>query len=476
MLFNSLAFAAFLPAVLLVYYLLSLRSQNRWLLVASLIFYGWWDPRFIALLLVPTTIDYWCALRINVARDPRSRRHYLVGSVATNLTILGFFKYFNFFSDSAAHVLQALHLGYAQPAVAIILPVGISFYTFHEISYVVDVYRGEVEPVHDFTIYLLYVLYFPQLVAGPIARASALLPQLSRSRTVTWQSIQQGAALILVGYFKKVGVADAVAPAVSARFASPGVYAGSDLLFALYLFSIQIYCDFSGYTDIARGVSKLFGIELALNFRQPYFASSIDQFWRRWHMSLSSWLRDYLYIPLGGNRGGEAKIYRNLILTMVLGGLWHGASWTFVVWGALHGAYLSVHRWFADGLREIAAKPAIPSAIKTAVGIAVTFHLVTFAWIFFRADSFAAAGTYVSRIATWRPSNGGLPIDRLSLRFTILICAWLTIDLLQAATDEESPVLRLPGIVRGFSYATIILIIVVFGGLVAPAPFIYFQF
>ncbi len=281
MLFNSVAFAIFLPIILSVYYVLGRKSQNVWILLASLVFYGWWDPRFLLLLAVPTIIDYLCARQIKRASTRRVRKGYLVFSLVTNLSILGFFKYFNFFIDSAAQILEALGRPHYKPALYIILPVGISFYTFHEISYVVDVYREELEPVDDFSVYLNYVLYFPQLVAGPIARATQLLPQLQNERRVTWEKVQEGLLLMLIGYFMKVGVADGLAPRVDVRFDDTSLCSGSDLLFALYLFSIQIYCDFSGYTDIARGVSKLFGIELQLNFNHPYFASNIMRIGRR---------------------------------------------------------------------------------------------------------------------------------------------------------------------------------------------------
>lgn len=478
MLFNSLAFAIFLPIVLAGYYVLTRRGQNIWILVASLVFYGWWDPRFLLLLAVPTVIDYICALKIRRTGRREVRKRYLAFSLITNLTILGFFKYFNFFIDTGSQILEALGRPHYKPLLYIILPVGISFYTFHEISYVVDVYRGELEPVKDFSVYLNYVLYFPQLVAGPIARAKYLLPQLKEKRRVSWNNIQEGLLLMLIGYFKKVGVADVLAPLVEVRFSNPALCAGSDLLFALYLFSLQIYCDFSGYTDIARGVSKLFGIELQLNFNHPYFAGSITDFWRRWHISLSTWLRDYLYIPLGGNRKGVWKTYRNLMLTMLLGGLWHGASWTFVVWGGLHGLYLSIHKLQLDR-RSVAVKlreNMVWKYLSSSLGVLLTFHLVALTWIFFRAGSFSLAWSYLTGIMTWRPVTAIEPMHWLGGRTSILLCILLVIEIIQYWAKDQTIFLRFNWAVQGAAYAVLIIAILALGGVYAEIPFIYFQF
>jgi alginate O-acetyltransferase complex protein AlgI len=478
MLFNSIAFAIFLPLVLSVYLTLKTRAQNFWLLLASLVFYGWWDPRFLLLLIVPTVIDYVCALKIHRASEPKTRKSYLLFSICTNLAILAFFKYFNFFIDSADALLSAIGIHQALPALSIILPVGISFYTFHELSYVIDVYRRELEPVSDFWLYVLYVLYFPQLVAGPIARAANLLPQLARPRRINWQLIREGLLLILIGLFKKVGVADALAPFVDIRFNNPAICSGSDLLIALYLFSLQIYCDFSGYTDIARGVSKLFGIELLTNFNRPYFAATITDFWRRWHISLSTWLRDYLYIPLGGSRGSVAKVYRNLMLTMLLGGLWHGASWTFVVWGGLHGLYLSVHKFLIE--RNKVKSESLPggliSKFATVLKVVATFHLVALTWIFFRAESFGIAWQYLYGILTWHPATASSPASPLGLRIAALCACIFALDLAQEFSKDEVFILRQQWVVRGMCYASLIILILVFGGLGANIPFIYFQF
>ena len=478
MLFNSFAFAIFLLIVLGGYYVLTQRAQNIWLLLASLVFYGWWDPRFILLLAVPTIIDYFCALKIKAASRHATKKRYLLLSLITNLTILGFFKYFNFFIDSAFQILEAVGRPHYKPFLYIILPVGISFYTFHEISYVVDVYREELEPVHDFIVYLNYVLFFPQLVAGPIARATQLLPQLQRERRVTWQNIQEGSLLMLLGYFKKVGVADVLAPLVEIRFAYPGLCKGSDLLLALYYFSIQIYCDFSGYTDIARGVSKLFGIELQLNFNHPYFATNITDFWRRWHISLSTWLRDYLYIPLGGNKKGTLLTYRNLMLTMLLGGLWHGANWTFVVWGGLHGLYLSMHKLMLDYGRRSSVTDKLNAwrLLTSPLKVILTFHLVALTWIFFRAGSFHTAWLYTRVILTWQQASTIPAMNWLGGRVTLLIALLFAIEMVQYWSKDQVIILRLGGITRGFAYGALLVLIMALGGVYAEVPFIYFQF
>ena len=477
MTFNSYAFAIFLPIVLTLYYGLRLRYQNLLLLIASWVFYGWWDARFLALIGVSTVVDYWCGIRIHEARDERARKRYLVLSLVTNLGILGFFKYFNFFVGSAESLLSALGLSVSTWTLRIILPVGISFYTFQTLSYTIDIFRGHTVPERDRITFGLYVSYFPQLVAGPIERSTELLPQLQNPRRVGWPNLQEGAFLIVFGLFKKVGLADAVAPLVDVRFGNPGACTGPDLLYAVYLFAIQIYCDFSGYTDIARGVSRLMGIDLMVNFNQPYFSTSITEFWRRWHISLSTWLRDYLYIPLGGNRHGVLKTYRNLFLTMLLGGLWHGANWTFVVWGGLQGAYLSVHKRILE-LRSTSRDDARrrPSPVLFGLKLLFTFHLVCFAWVFFRADSLGAAMEYLRGIASWRTEAEILPASWTSMRLLIPLALLLTIDISQYRARSHTVTLGWAWPVRAIQYAALVLAIFLFGGLDDEIPFIYFQF
>lgn len=515
MVFNSLSFAIFFPLVLGAYYLIDRKAQNLWLLAASCVFYGWWDARFLLLLAFSTVVDFYCAQRIAASTAERTRKRFLQASLISNLTILGFFKYFNFFVTSADDALHALGVNAWSPVLRIVLPVGISFYTFQAMSYTIDVYRRHIPPCRSFATFALSVCYFPHLVAGPIQRASYLLPQLESERRVRWVNIQEGITLIAVGLFKKVGVADAVAPLVDLRFATPQLYGWSDLLLAVYLFAIQIYCDFAGYSDIARGVSKCFGIELMLNFDHPYFSTSITEFWRRWHISLSTWLREYLYIPLGGNRGGVVKTYRNLMLTMLLGGLWHGANWTFVIWGGLHGAYLAGHKVLlarrsllassrrvpepatvaafasvsgapvsmsqSDGYSTTPAiatpeRPAWRTWLTSAVKALVTFHLVCLAWIFFRADSLSLAARYLERLISFAPAGELETLNWLGARTTILLAGLLCIELPQRFTGRQTVFAEWHWSARALVYSALIVVILVCGGVDANVPFIYFQF
>jgi D-alanyl-lipoteichoic acid acyltransferase DltB (MBOAT superfamily) len=475
--FNSLAFALFLPIVLGGYYALSRRAQNVWLLVASYVFYGWWDVRFLSLLALSTVVDFVCGRRIHASAVPRVRRTYLIVSLVTNLGVLGCFKYFDFFVDSTCRLLSALGMHASTPVLNIVLPVGISFYTFQTLSYTIDVYRRRCPPCDNLIDFGLFVSFFPQLVAGPIERAVHLLPQFQNPRTVDWRMLREGGLLILLGYFKKVGVADALAPLVQWSFADPAHTAGSQLLVALYLFSFQIYCDFSGYSNIARGVARLLGIELMENFRQPYLSQSLQEFWRRWHISLSTWLRDYLYIPLGGNRAGSGRTYLNLMITMLLGGLWHGAAWTFVAWGGLHGTYLVVGRWYRQrrkGPLVESADPA-PGPLGVLWKIFFTFHLVALTWIFFRAASFGIAADYLKGVLTWQ--GGSWHLGHMDmLRATVLVGLVVAIDLVQNQAGDQVVMLRWPAVRRGVFYGVLAVVMVMLGGIDAPVPFIYFQF
>jgi D-alanyl-lipoteichoic acid acyltransferase DltB (MBOAT superfamily) len=473
-LFNSLSFLIFLPLVLLLYYRLTQRWQNRWLLGASYVFYGWWDYRFLSLILLSTVVDYLAGLAIHRTSDARRRRGFLTLSLVVNLGLLAMFKYFGFFVDSAAGLLGTFGLNPNFPLLHVVLPVGISFYTFQTLSYTIDIYRRQLTPTRDFLNFALFVSYFPQLVAGPIERARHLLPLIEAPRKVAWPAIGIGVELILIGFAKKVGIADAIAPLVDLRFDNPAEASGSELLLAAYLFSIQIYCDFSGYTDIARGVSKLFGIDLMRNFEQPYLSGSITEFWRRWHISLSSWLRDYLYIPLGGNRGGSFLTNRNLMLTMLLGGLWHGASWTFVVWGALHGIYLIGHKVITN--RRAPGAPA-PGLLRQALHVVITFNLVTLTWVFFRSADFGMAWTFLDGVFTWRPSPGSwAPLPWTSVKVVVCAAAILFLDGMQRRTLRHAPFLDYAWPVRGVVYAALVLLALGMGGLGGGTPFIYFQF
>jgi D-alanyl-lipoteichoic acid acyltransferase DltB (MBOAT superfamily) len=406
--------------------------------------------------------------------DPVARRRLITASIIANLGFLGAFKYFNFFVGSLDALLTTTGLGHLSCAMRVVVPVGISFYTFQSMSYTIDIYRQVHRPARSFLDFALYVAFFPHLVAGPIQRYG-LLEQIQRKRTVTGEQISSGCTLILLGFLRKVAIADAVAPYVAEIFADPAQQTSLSLLLGLYLFALQIYGDFAGYSDIARGVSRLMGIELMVNFRQPYLAADITEFWRCWHISLSTWLRDYLYIPLGGSRGGRLRTYRNLMLTMLLGGLWHGAAWTFVIWGGLHGLYLAAHKWLR-GAGE-AAEPA--GAMRTPVvaiahagRVILTFHLVCLTWLFFRADSLGSAGRYLQGLArgTWRCDR------RTMVVFLGYAGLLLAVDLVCRAQEGGFRwSQRVPWPVRGAAYAAVAAIIT-FVGSSNVEPFIYFQF
>jgi D-alanyl-lipoteichoic acid acyltransferase DltB (MBOAT superfamily) len=471
MVFNSLEFVVFLPLVLIAYFRLRHKGQNLMLLVASYVFYGWWDYRFLALLAFTTVIDYAVGLYLGRTDDPKTRKRLLLASIVVNLAVLGFFKYFNFFVDSAGAVLENVGLSPNLPFLRVVLPVGISFYTFQSMSYAFDVYRRRLEPSQSLLDFALYVAYFPQLVAGPIERAQALLPQITHPRRrPTSGQVSSGVLLMLIGLFKKVAIADVMAPIVESAFASPEANSSVALMVGLYAFALQIYGDFSGYTDIARGVSRLMGIELMENFNQPYLSRNITAFWRTWHISLSTWLWDYLYIPLGGNRKGRFVTYRNLMLVMLLGGLWHGAAWTFVIWGGLHGLYLAIHRALGDPVpRGYQGRFRLRSDLLPALA---TFHLVAFAWIFFRADSLANAITYVQRLFQFRIA---IPDPNSLILVTAAAVAILSIDLWQRNSGTHEVMLRWRPAWQGLAYAGLLLAVVVFSG--GPVtPFIYFQF
>ena len=515
MVFNSIDYAFFLPVALGLYWLIRRhREQNILLLIASYAFYGAWDYRFLGLMLVSTITDFTVGRMLARTDDERRRKRIFVVSLLVNLGILGFFKYFNFFTDSAVALFERVGITLDAPTLEILLPIGISFDTFHGISYTFDVYRRQIAPTENLINFALFVAYFPQLVAGPIGRAQVQLPQFENPRTPpAWDRVRGAVFLILLGLFKKVAIADALAPYVNSAFGDAGSAGAAQLLVGAYAFALQIYGDFSGYSDIARGSSRLFGIELLRNFDQPYLSRNITMFWRTWHISLSTWLRDYLYVPLGGNRRSKIATYRNLLLTMLLGGLWHGASWTFVIWGGLHGLFLAVHRAFSARARAAApvggptgavplgseaggavrasgepdeappdtpAEPASaidrwtpprfsPRDILPALG---TFHLVCFAWVFFRADGFNQAFDYLAGIFTLR--GGALSKDAIAtLLFAAIAVA--VIDVVQRNGRSEIAMLRWRPIARGVVFAAFVVPIIVFSG-GTPVPFIYFQF
>ena len=467
MLFDTPIFFAFLAAVTLCYWCLTFRNQNKFLLVASYFFYGWWDWRFLCLMIASTLIDYFIAIKIADTEDRRVRRALLTLSLIVNFSILGFFKYFNFFADSLVASLSTLGIHASMPLLRIILPPGISFYTFQEVAYIVDVYKGKLPPSRSFLDYGLFISLFPHLIAGPIQRPSHLLPQVQKPRQWDSEKGFDGLLLILEGLFRKCVIADNCAlianAAFGGSFGKPSIVVG---LLGMYAFAWQIYGDFSGYSSIARGCAQLLGFHFMVNFRQPYLAESIQDFWRRWHISLSTWLRDYLYIPLGGNRNGERQTYRNLLLTMLLGGLWHGANWTFVIWGGIHGGALAAERKLVG---ENVQRTGIMWKWMRRIFI---FHVVCLAWIFFRAQSLGAAWTMLKGFTawSWRPE---FPAAFMFLALFSL--PLLLLDLyLESSGDEyffASRPVR-PRVAFGLACA----LVIAFLGANQANAFIYFQF
>jgi alginate O-acetyltransferase complex protein AlgI len=396
-LFDSTAYVAFLILVVVAYWKLSHDAQNRFLLAASYFFYGWWDWRFLLIMIASTALDYWIARAISTSTRPTRRRGLLIVSLMINFSVLGFFKYFNFFVDSAIRFATLLGMHAIPHALfSVILPPAISFYTFQEVAYIVDVYVGRIAAAGRFVDYGLFISFFPHLIAGPIQRPSHLLPQVQQPRRADSTRMYDGVMLILSGLFRKCVIADTCGSIANAAFGGRMGSGAIPALVGAYAFAWQIYGDFSGYSDIARGSAQVLGFHFMVNFRQPYLAESLQDFWRRWHVSLSTWLRDYLYIPLGGSRHGERQTYRNLFITMLLGGLWHGANWTFVLWGALHGIGLAVER--ALGLARQWARVWWRRIL--------VFHVVCLGWIVFRAPSIGAAWEYLGQFGhwAWRPT------------------------------------------------------------------------
>lgn len=476
MLFTELNFWAFFALVGLAYLVLPHKAQNRMLLVASYVFYGAWDWRFLSLILLSTLVDYFLGLRMAAEPVQARRKRLLWGSLAVNLGMLAVFKYFGFFADSFHAML--LGLGYeADPfMLSIVLPVGISFYTFQTLSYTIDIYRKELKPTRDFLDFALFVAFFPQLVAGPIERAKNLLPNIAEPRQLSWEAFSRGAVLCLLGLIKKVVIADGIAPTVDAVYGAPDP-SRLDILFATWLFAIQIYCDFSGYTDIARGVAKMLGFRLMRNFAQPYFAADPQEFWRRWHISLSSWLRDYLYISLGGNRGGRWRTYRNLMATMTLGGLWHGAAWNFVAWGVYQGALLSLHRMLAGrhgGAGEGMRRSLTAWGLRI-LAIAAFFQVVCYGWLLFRATSFAQIAEFTSKLIGLTDAPAGLSMPSPPIAAMLGLAFLLVWDLWTELTGNVQFYAKWPVLIRAGLYAAMVYLFA-FGATTATSAFIYFQF
>ena len=467
MLFVELKFFAFFAVVFPVFW--ALRSnlwKKGWLLLASYVFYGSWDWRFLFLIFFSTVVDYVGGLGIEGAKSPARRRAWLMVSLGMNLGLLGFFKYFNFFVDSAVALAQVLGMQAHYERLAIVLPVGISFYTFQSMSYTIDVYRGVLRARRSFLDFALFLSFFTHLVAGPIVRAKDLLHQFDRAPVFAEVPLRSALLLFLLGFVKKAVVSDNLAPFVDQYFASPASYTASSSWLALAFYSVQIFCDFSGYTDMAIACAALLGYRLLANFDAPYLAGNITEFWRRWHMSLSRWLRDYLYVPLGGSRGSRLFHYRNLMLTMLLGGLWHGASWNFVIWGGLHGLALVVHKEWAR-----CARGWPESGGRTLGGVALTYVWVLFTWIFFRAPDLPTALTVLKAFALHAASGArSLPASGFAIVGLLALAQWT----LRRFRPSETWIELSPagfGFAYGVAWAIAVACVPN-----AYRPFIYFQF
>ena len=474
MTFTSLPFLAFVASLWALYWIAPSRWRNPLLLAASYLFCGAFQWPSLAILLFSSLVAYSAGVALETSTSSSARRRLLALSLCCELGLLAIFKYLTFLSSTLQAVLAAIGASVTVPVVHIGLPLGISYYTFICVGYIIDVYRRQQQATRSARDFALFVSFFPHIPAGPIARASSLLTQIRTDRRIGTQQIARAVFLVLFGLFKKLAIADGVAQAVSAVYDSHGQVSSCDVLLATYLYTIQIYCDFSGYTDIARGVAKLFGFNLMVNFDTPYLSRNPREFWRRWHISLSTWLRDYLYIPLGGNRRGRYATYYNLMATMILGGLWHGAAWNFVLWGAYQGAALSVHRILGADRETHAGSSSLYNRLASVVAGIVCFHVISYGWLLFRAKSLSqivhftrvlAAGGYDLSVSVPKPTTA-------ALAGMVLLVAWECCHFL---TKDAHFYLRLPAPARGAIYATVVFVLLM-GLSNESAQFIYVQF
>ncbi|RXK81813.1 MBOAT family O-acyltransferase [Filimonas effusa] len=474
MLFNSLNFLIFFTVVLTLYYFLPRKYTWVLLLIASLFFYMCWRWQYIFLLFFPATIDFFVARKLEHTPEQKKKKLLLCISIITNLGLLFYFKYYNFFIESFNASAAFLHSPLVINSAKIILPVGISFYTFQSISYTVEVYRGHIKAERHFGRFALFVSYFPQLVAGPINRPQILLPQLRNLEPLEADNFVKGGRLILWGMFKKIVVADRLAIFVNIVYNDPGAYHGASLIIATLFFAFQIYCDFSGYSDIAIGVAKTMGVDLVKNFNKPYFSHSIKEFWSKWHISLSTWFRDYLYIPLGGNRAGTGKWIFNLFITFLVSGIWHGASWNFVIWGAIHGVLIA--------LEALNSKyKFIPVKLPGLISNLLTFVLVCFAWIFFRSNTVHDSFLVIRNMFDWSiplwneiKQLNGANIYNFAVGFPLIILLLLFEKGWEAAWAQR--LFHGSVIMRFGCYLVLFLLIALFGVFISQGSFIYFQF
>ena len=476
MLFNSFDFAIFLPIIFILYWFVlkkNIRYQNLLLIVASYVFYGWWDWRFLSLIIFSSFVDYFVGVWLSKTNVEKTRKLLLSTSILVNLGFLGFFKYFNFFAESFADAFTLLGSPIEALSLNIILPVGISFYTFQTLSYSIDVYNRKLEPTNDVIAFFAFVSFFPQLVAGPIERASNLLPQFYKKRNFDYNKAVDGLRQILWGLFKKMVVADNCAKVVNTVFETPTDYNSSSLWIAIIFFAFQIYGDFSGYSDIAIGTSRLFGFNLKKNFAFPYFSRDIAEFWRRWHISLSTWFRDYLYIPLGGSRGGTFMKVRNTFIIFIISGFWHGANWTFIVWGALNAIYflplllLKKNRIYTN---TVAQERHLPT-IREFFNIGITFGLTLLAWVFFRSKSVIEAFSYIEAMFTYSITS----LPSIDVKPILFISLLILIEWINRKEEYGLNLSRVNSLIlRWFIYFLIIFIILLFRA--DSEGFIYFQF
>jgi len=479
MLFNSIDFAIFLPIIFILYWFVTnknLKLQNLLIVISSYTFYGWWDWRFLSLILFSTIVDYLIGISLSKQENQTKRKTLLWTSILVNLGFLGFFKYYNFFLDNFINAFSFFGTEINANSLNIILPVGISFYTFQTLSYTIDVYKRKLEPTKDFIAFSAFVSFFPQLVAGPIERATNLLPQFYKKRHFDYSKAVDGMRQILWGLFKKMVIADNCAQYVNMIFNNSSEYSGSTLVLGAVFFAFQIYGDFSGYSDIAIGTSRLFGFNLKQNFAFPYFSRDIAEFWRRWHISLSTWFRDYLYIPLGGSRGGTWNKIRNIFIIFIVSGFWHGANWTFIVWGALNALYflpVFMTNNNRKNLNIVAQHKYLPNA-KEFLSMLLTFGLTTLAWVFFRADNIDHALSYFSTIFSHSvfKSSEIFPSGLLLLILFFLCIEWINRNK-QYGLEKFNK--------QKFKFLDTILLFIVFWSIVIwnsnkEVEFIYFQF
>ena len=482
MIFNSIEFAIFLPIVFFLYWFWAnknLKYQNILLLVSSYFFYACWDWRFLFLLIFSTFLDYYTGIKMCDAKKSNEKKFWFWLSISVNVGFLGVFKYYNFFSESFADLVSGFGLQINPWTLNVILPVGISFYTFHGLSYVIDIYKNRISAEKNLIDYSVFVSFFPLLVAGPIERATHLLPQIQKKRNFNYQMAVDGLRQILWGLFKKIVIADSCAEFANIIFNNSESYSGSTLVLGAIFFTFQIYGDFSGYSDIALGTARLFGIDLLRNFAFPYFSRDIAEFWRRWHISLSTWFRDYLYIPLGGSKGGVWMKVRNTFIIFIVSGFWHGANWTFIVWGALNALYIMpsiVLNTNRNNLDIVARGKSLPS-LKEFISILITFSLTVFAWIFFRSENISHAMSFISKIFSKSLftipyfTNASLSIPVIILTILFIIFEWLGRENKYAI---ESLGLTWKRPIRYLMYYILIFAIIWFGG--KEQQFIYFQF